>query len=452
MLLAMPQSKAEGFKNLRLDTGFFRRMMRPDAAVTGEFEDFDVYLMEKNVLPLLLQGLDALMRHVDKITGPGSSDSARVRFNPLVWLAQYLLRNHPRYVKDHRSSMYANFVEQAAIERGRRCLLRRRPQIEEEFRSIVREKGGDGVAIEDVPAFMRRLDAKWGLEGAFLLNWPNEFSSIIQYPEGDTTLMFPDFWVWFEEYIKTHDLMRSTAFNDAAKRKRAQEEEAKKTQEDSVRQQQALREALEQRMYYEQLFETITSEMYLNNEISRILNKGAVIQGVEEKEGGPPLQGEHVKLLRAMLACWGCQPGSCTHEDVWNEDMLATWQQWCQQRGLGTGPRVDSAGMRYLMDKDAFSEYLHEAYPVKQEGDEADIDQQTVQVMGFVEDEIDMVVEAVDEDTGEVTRCVLPESQVEEVQRRLAASSVGPYGVIQPLLAVVDRVSNRVISLLPTAS
>merc|ERR1719158_2791340 len=90
-------------------------------------------------MPLLLQGLDALSRHVDKITAKGAQVDSRTRFNPLVWLAQYMLRNHPRHVKDHRTPMYERFSELANIERGRRCLLRRKDQIELAWHELIEE-------------------------------------------------------------------------------------------------------------------------------------------------------------------------------------------------------------------------------------------------------------------------------------------------------------------------
>merc|ERR1719498_896524 len=102
-------------------------------------------------MPLLLQGLDALSRHVDKITGKGSTPSdSRIPFNPLTWLAQYMLRNHPRHVKDHRTPMYERFSELANVERGRRCLLRKREQMEEEWHAMV-ESNGKPLTVADVP-------------------------------------------------------------------------------------------------------------------------------------------------------------------------------------------------------------------------------------------------------------------------------------------------------------
>ncbi|CAL1127836.1 unnamed protein product [Cladocopium goreaui] len=58
-------------------------------------------------MPVLLQGLDALSRHVDKLAS-GKSDASSARkqkFNPLTWLAQYLLRNHPTHSSDHRDEL-----------------------------------------------------------------------------------------------------------------------------------------------------------------------------------------------------------------------------------------------------------------------------------------------------------------------------------------------------------
>merc|ERR1719230_2257492 len=80
-------------------------------------------------MPLLLQGLDALSRHVDRMESNGADPGIRARFNPLVWLAQYLLRNHPGQIKDRRTPMYKELSELASVERGRRALLHRKPEM-----------------------------------------------------------------------------------------------------------------------------------------------------------------------------------------------------------------------------------------------------------------------------------------------------------------------------------
>ncbi|CAE7433859.1 unnamed protein product [Symbiodinium necroappetens] len=94
------RTQQQVFRDLKIDDGFFSQMLLPMAEAEG---DFDVYLMEKGVMPLLLQGLDALSKHVDKVAQGTTMGSSKQKFNPLVWLAQYLLRNHPGRIHDHRT-------------------------------------------------------------------------------------------------------------------------------------------------------------------------------------------------------------------------------------------------------------------------------------------------------------------------------------------------------------
>lgn len=395
-------------------------------------------------MPLLLQGLDALSRHVDKTTGTQTLGN-RERFNPLVWLAQYLLRNHPRYVKDHRSGMYQSFAELASIERGRRCLLRRQSQMEEEWQDMVKENAGDPLSLDDISVLFTRLDSKWYLEGALLEKIPKEFENVIQLPQGETEVTFADFWRWFEEFVRSNDILRAQAFLDASRRQWELEQKAKQMEEEAARREKAMEEAMQQRALLEEQFETITADMYINDQITRIMNKGAVILGVEEKEDGPPLQGEHITLIRMMMSIWGCPvTASDAPEDVWNDATFASWQHWLKMNNLASGgPKVDSYNLRFLMDKDAFQEYLEKAYPVRDVGDE-DYMRSVVEIRDFIEDEVDIIVEAVDEDTGDILNLSLPEAQVAELKERLAAG-----GTIH---ASVDRISARIMELLPPGS
>lgn len=448
--MATGLGKAEAFKNLKLDADFFNKSLsKIGDSAPEEFQDFDVYLMEKSVMPLLLQGLDALSRHVDQRSQQKQSLEGRPPFNPLVWLAQYLLRNHPRYVKDHRNPMYEKFTELANIERGRRCLLRRKDQLEEVWNILVERNGGSPLTLDDLPKLFEELDAKWYLDGALVEKMPEDFSNVgiekSNTAEGDEVFFAP-FFRWFEDYVGKNDVLRAGAFIDAENRQVEVEKKAKKDLEDAVRRERAMKEAMEQRAELEEQFETVTADMFINEDLGMILNRGAVIEGVEEKEGGPPLQGEHVMLIQLMLGIWGCPVDDGTAGDVWNDRALAAWKQWLQGRSVKTSNPVDKVTLRRLMDKDEFQDYLQTAYPVK-DGTDEDFSKQVVEVKGLVEDEIETLVEAFDEETGELLHFTIPENEVAALRERLAGASS-----TNPLLASADRISGRILELMPADS
>merc|ERR550532_1329508 len=101
--------------------------------------------------------------------------------------------------------------------------------------------------------------------------------------------------------------------------------------------------------------------------------------------------------------------------------------------------------MKQLMDRDVFETYMKKKYPAPDA--EGDVEmRQTMAVRTLVEgDDIDVFIEAIDEETGEVRQLFLPENKVEEVRRRLAEND-------EPVLARVDLVSQRVLSLQPSSA
>lgn len=276
----MPQPvsrvQEEALQNLKLDATFFQRMLQKDGGAVQECSDYDLYLMESGLMPVLLQGLDALARHVEKLnTGTCLSGGSRAPFNPLTWLAQYLLRNHPGKVKDHRTPIYERLRELANQERSRRNQLRG-PAAEEQVRRGRQEQ---------------------------------------------------------EEHL--------------------QEQEAEHLRERTMQRVKELRKALEDE------FASLCADLYTNDAITQILNKGAVIQGLVEQDGGPALVGVHIELIVAMLRLWGCH--SEGSDDTWNEAAMVAWQNWLDNYGpRGGQSQVDSVNLRALMDRDAFEEYLED--------------------------------------------------------------------------------------------
>lgn len=453
---------ADVLRTLGLDDGFIHRVLLearqgpPVRGGAGDDEedgpvnpegaaalDYDVYLMEKGVMPLLLQGLDALSRHMDKRGSGGVENTgSKAPFNPLTWLAQYLLRNHPGKVKDGRTKMYERLAELAAIERGRRNLLRKKTEIEDLWLHMSQERP---LFHTDVVVLVKHLDEGWNLDGLFVQQFPVDL--VMSIPPADGHLSFDNFWSWFEVHVRSHDVLRASAFELAIKRR---EDAIRRAQEQEVLREHhavALQENIEVRRGLEDQFSSLSADLYTNEVITQIINKGAVISGPQEHDGGLSLTGDHIELIVAMLRLWG-HPANSVAGDVWDEAAHLAWTQWLHENGpKRCQPQVDSTNLRHLMDRDAFQAYLGVAHPFP----ELDIDegeaQRTVQVQGLFVGEGDdagmFYVEALDEATGQKKQLLLPANCIEEVQQRLADGSGAP------LLARIDLITQRLTSLLP---
>jgi len=440
-------SKAdEGFKNLNMNSEFFQRMLRRDNRAPPEYRDFDVYLMEKNLMPLLLQGLDALSRHIDKMHSKKNMDSdSRARFNPLVWLAQYLLRNHPNHLRDHRSPMYNEFSEWALIEKGRRETLRRKAQIEEAFHRMEKRVDGNQVKTIHIPMFVESLDELWSLQGLFVERMPKDYrdGTTVQTSDGtpDGAILFEDFWKWFEEYVEKNDVLRAAHFQEAQQRKRDEERRIKRQAEEIERKDERAREMMEKRQELIQRFEACQAELYIDDEINKIINHGAVLGGVEDEEGMVPVVGQHVQMIKTMMTLWGIHV-DIAQEDHWNDNALASWKEWLNLHSVAIPESdvVDAANLKLLTDMEAFNAYLARAYPADDSMDNGM--ERMMQIQKFIDDEIEYLAEVVDDETGETLQVSLPDEVAEEVRQRLEADDV--------VMAHVDLINSTITTVVPT--
>lgn len=83
-------------------TGLVKNLLRSQVGVVpipGTNEHFDIYLAN-NVYPCLVPGLEELSREIDRIMNAQDGEidlSIKNRFNPCIFLAEYLMRNNPNH-------------------------------------------------------------------------------------------------------------------------------------------------------------------------------------------------------------------------------------------------------------------------------------------------------------------------------------------------------------------
>jgi len=353
----MPASRAQeqALKDLNLNDKYFMSLLLPMEEADG---DFDVYLMENGVMPVLLQGLDALSRHVDKLASgksDGSSSARKQKFNPLTWLAQYLLRNHPTHTSDHRDAMYRHLHDLAAVERGRRNLLRRLPEFEATWKLYSQ---GDGLSTSKIEEVVQHLDTLWNLEDEFVRCLPANFAARIPCTDPNK-VTFNEFWEFFEEVVSSNDLLRVSVFEDAERRRQQVEQDAQDALEKARQKEANMAEEARQQSMLKMQFETLCADAYLNPELNQIMIKGAVLAYPME------LKGEHIVLILQLLRAWGHsltdEHGKYVEQDEWDEKTKEVWIAWRTRHGPTTKYPgvVDCESLKVLMDKEAFQAFHH---------------------------------------------------------------------------------------------
>lgn len=255
-------------------------------------------------------------------------------------------------------------------------------------------------------------------------------------------------------------MIRATSFLDAARRQEEAEAEAARAKEEEIQQEKNRLKAMEERQRRTELFEMYSADLYINDHITQILNKGAVIEGIEETPGGPPLQGEHVSLICSMLEVWGCPVSEGSTQGSWNAATLSAWKHWLENHGM-SGHRVDSISLRRFMDREYFQEHLQFLLPVGEEVEQSS--RQTFEVHDANEEDFESYVRCIDPEAGGFLCFTLPVSLADAVHHRLKAAAAAAATVDEeakegedgeskkskePVLVRVDLLTESVVELL----
>jgi len=335
---------------------------RAAAGVPGEGRrpDFDVYLNQA-LLPVLAQSLDSLCRQLDRMEEQGDAldPRARARFNPLTWLAQQLLRRHPRCARTpRRQAVYQNFGEWSDQEYGRREMLRMKDTVHQVFNGFVLR---GTVQRATIPKVVNAIDDTLKL-GGVLKNNPHVQHAFgvarSESPAGSDRHLkhksqgvngdawsFSQFWHQLAKLFLAHDIVAYSAIEQGA-RLQAQEVRdrlAREEQQRAAEERRRRREAERRRQVAE--YDELRGQLMADPQIIAILEESKILTGDDMRPGDigydfeAPPRGRHVALLAALLALLGFGPerpasgkskGSDAapeeeEEEWWTNDLADAW-------------------------------------------------------------------------------------------------------------------------------
>lgn len=147
------------------------RVQTTTITLPNSTEHFDMYLA-KEIYPVLVPGLEELSREIDRLVSAQEGEideSIKARFNPCIFLAEFLMRNNPNH--GNKLEFTELFVKHARIEKIRRFFTQRKTKI---YKHFCIQPYQANFTKRHMKEYLTSLDGFLQMEGRLLLLFPWE--------------------------------------------------------------------------------------------------------------------------------------------------------------------------------------------------------------------------------------------------------------------------------------